>query len=140
MGNFTRNVTFTGEFDGDNIVATMRRLSRRDMVEITSMIDHDRMDEDGTPCREDNERMLSLAIDKLPGYVEVFTGPLDAEGAAVDVETVCGDSYFFTLAAEMAAFLISASQMREQDAKNSNGPRNTSSEGQGTRAATESAG
>lgn len=123
MSKFTKTIKFRSEFQGDQVTCAFRRLSRVHMAQITSMIDQDKVSDDGLPCEEDNVKMLGAVIDMLPEYIDgTLRGLTDADGNELGIEYVVNESFFFPLAAEMGTALMNSSAMTEEQEGNFDEP------------------
>lgn len=96
MSKYARNIRLETEFDGDQVVITMKPLKFSDLIVLHNST------ADGEPA------LVNTFIKMLPKYVVSIEGLTDADGAAVTAEDL-GDSYFAPLTAQAAVKCITAS-------------------------------
>lgn len=123
MSNFTPTVQETIEFDGDSVVVTFKRLSRKAMFELTPFITSD-----GNV--KDEAGMMAKASEFVPSHVVSIEGLTDSTGAAIDIQTVVDNAYFIELTSEIIVALFDSSKLVETDIKNSGAQLNTALEAQ----------
>jgi hypothetical protein len=102
VSNYVRSVPFKTLFDGDEVTARIRPVSRADVLSMTP-----KMTAEGLNIMTSADAVAGL----LPKYVDEFAGLKDAAGAAVTLETVCEDAYFSQLVVEIGTALVKTGQI-----------------------------
>ena len=116
MSNFTPLVRHEYEFEGDTVVVEFSRLKRKHMLGAMPALKK-LQDSQGADKEDDlNEAIndvLNSIVDVIPEYVVKLEGLSDAEGHAVDIETVCSTFYFMKLIIQIAVGMLEASSGKE---------------------------
>lgn len=105
------------EFDGDKIELTCSRLQRSHMIMLSPYIDRER----GVLTFSDVLKMSEVAAQILPECITKIEGMTIGSGEAVNAESfkpLMSENYFSPLIGEILTRLISASTVRQADAKN----------------------
>lgn len=112
MGTFTATVRKEYKFDGDDIVVTMKRIKRTDMM---SLMKFRPKGNAKTIAKEVSADMLDAFAAMLPEYVVSITG-------GPDIETVCEQSFYLGLLGQIGGDLTASGTVSEEDSGNSGKP------------------
>ncbi|MCK5609649.1 hypothetical protein KAR91_47690 [Candidatus Pacearchaeota archaeon] len=120
MSKFTKQITKTYEFEGDNVVVKMKRLKRKDAIKLAPFMTEP--DEDGKVKMkfEESLNFMEESCKVLMKYVTSFTGLTDNEDkdlvegepvymTAKEVLGEDGSTYFMNLISLMISDLMQAS-------------------------------
>lgn len=95
MSNYRPSKTVLIEFDGDNIAAVIDSVSF----------------EDALSMRDDGNNAVKIA----KKYVRKISGLRDADGEAIDVETVFREFYFSPLVYELTVAVLATGTIRKAE-------------------------
>jgi hypothetical protein len=111
MSNFTPLVEKEYEFEGDTVKVEFARLRREDVMALMPLMRNMSTDAENMPAA------IGMMIDLLPKYIRSMKGLKNADGEALDVETLAGEVYFLDLATDIATDMFDSSMvMRGGDA------------------------
>lgn len=127
MGNFTKVIETSFEFDGDTISVTMNRLKRKDALSIAPFLKQDDETGETKMSFEDNLKFMDVAAELLPKYLKRMGG-LFIEGEELTIkefepsnkelaDNFIGDVYFIEIISEIIGFLISESFLSDDESK-----------------------
>lgn len=120
MSKYTPTFIRSREFDGDNISVTFVQLKRKHLLKVAGKITKG---EDGTPVlKGEQSEILELMVDILKDCAQSITGLRDASGNVVEIDTVLEEAYFLPLMSWMFSELMLASEINEEEEKNSDAP------------------
>jgi len=123
MSKFTKSITRTFQFQGNEVMIVMDRMKRKDAMKLMPYIGEPTKDENGETVVkmkfQDQMQMLDACGDMLPKYIKRINGLLDADGNEIDKDTFCDESYFMELQGEAIQELMNASFMASADEKKS---------------------
>lgn len=132
MGNFTKSVTNTYSFDGDQIQVTFRRLKRHEALQLTPYFSQE--DGDTTMTFKDQMEMSSAVCDLFPDIILSLSG-LYIDGKEVvykkgdkdtDFDEFVSNAYFLTVHTELMTDILNDSFVKESEEKKSEAlPKNT---------------
>lgn len=135
MGNFTKQITKTYEFDGDIVTVTMTRLRRIDAMVLTPFI---KQYGDGSVKMSFGEQIdfINTAADILPNCIKSFSG-LFIEGVEVTRESeefniIMEDMYFMSLLSDILKDITVASFVSNEEKKDIKKPQENISEDSAT--------
>jgi hypothetical protein len=114
MSNFTKDILFTTEFEGDTVSLRLARLKRKDMMTLSPHMP-DAGEKVGAVQSMD---LMDVALALLPKYVTEFKGPKDADGNELSLEDIMEEMYFLELVSRIVTHLFEASNMGADEAKN----------------------
>lgn len=121
MSNFTPNIEFDTEFDGDKVKFVMKRLTNAQMMKIGA--------EAVNASKEQNTTAILSSIQTLVGSREILKdriesveGLKDKNGNAISIDVLLDNAYFMQLLDRASRFLIDQSMLLELDAKKSDAP------------------
>ena len=133
MGNFTRQITKTYSFDGDQISIVFRRLKRHEALQLAPFF----KEENGETVMtfKDQLEMSNAVCDLLPDVI-LFLDGLVIDGVNVNYqsgqesegfEDFVSNAYFLPLHTELMTDILDSSFVKETDEKKSEGShKNTS--------------
>ncbi len=121
MSNYTANIKFKIEFDGDPIAGVMKTASIQDMKSLAPYIKTSGGADEVTMSFSDSLEIVTVASEIFPRLITSFTGLHDSSGNPVDVKTVCSELYFLPVVMELFSILSSGSSVKSADEKKLDG-------------------
>lgn len=122
MGKFTKSITRSYQFDGDEITIVINRMNRKDAMKLVPYVGQP--DEEGNVKMEfeDQMKMIDVVADFMPKYVTSIAGLPDAEtnsqlSTEQAKERIFEESYYIGLIGEIVGDWTEASFMFETKAK-----------------------
>lgn len=116
MGNFTKDITKSYEFDGDKINVTMQRLKRADAM---SLAPYMKQTSDGVAMSfKDQVEFIDAAANVLPNCVTNITGLIidGAEASFEEAKVIYTEMYFMPLISQIVRDLVAESFITSQQA------------------------
>lgn len=98
MSKFARKHRFEAAFDGDSVVASLKPLEYGDMLKLQS-----------AAVNEEAGAFMRTAREIIPLYVSDLAGLTDADGASIDIDTLCAQTYFTKLLEQIVGKLMEVS-------------------------------
>ena len=110
MGQFTKLVKRTFEFDDEKVTVTFARLRRKDMMKIVPLVAKLNQEKpDGDNAVSIAEHFLGDFSDRLVDYIKEINGLTDASNEPVTIETVVDEAYFTPLLVDIAEAMVEES-------------------------------
>ena len=114
MSNFTKDILFTTEFEGDTVSLKLARLKRKDMMLLSPHMPNEGENVGAVQSMD----LMDVAMSLLPKYVSEFKGPKDSDGMPLTLEEIMEEMYFLELISRIVTKLFEASNMGAAEAKN----------------------
>lgn len=122
MSRFTKQFSFTLEFDGDVVAVTARRLQQKHFAVLTPFIKTGEEQASAKVQLKEGVEMLGVAAQILPDCIVSLTGLKAADGVDLALSDIITEVYFMRLLADMLGKLMAESFLKEEDAKKSGAP------------------
>lgn len=118
MGRYTPTVVLETEFDGDVVRVEMKRMTSAQSMRLAPFL---RQSLDGKGIEpltiQDKVGLFKESMTILPECIVSITGVRDANGLAIDQQTILSQEYFGPLAGKIMEKLMESSRLKEDDAK-----------------------
>lgn len=119
MSNYTKNVKYVTEFEGDTITMLLSRASNKHMQTLAPIIDRymkgKGAEEDVSMSFEDMLGMLSGTSTTVASLVSNFHGLEEEDGTPIPIETVIDEIYFKDLTMEIFNKIFEISNLSKED-------------------------
>lgn len=115
MSSYVRSISFKTTFDGDEVTARIRPITRADALTLgplaSEVPDATTLKADPLAALPAMTKLVTECAPLLPKYVTEFAGLKDAAGTPVGLDEVCEQVCFTELVVELATALLRTAEI-----------------------------